>query len=176
MAFVLLLWILLLWTMRIIRVNQESRISEAAIGMGETFDWMGVEATPLEAHLYTLQEYNKIMGTDAVTDGNDDDILCLKINVVNRTGEAIGWDAFFDQFGYGFETVTWGSAGVPSLGAKLNLFASETLEDGASQEIWLATIVERDCFRESHWETISDMEFWYVMSVYPEPVRIRLEF
>lgn len=171
-----LLWILLLWGVRIVRINRESEVSEVSLQMQETFDWMGVETTPLEAHMYTLQEYNEIMGADAATDGNDDYILCLKLNVVNRTGEDISWDALFDNFGYGFETTTWCSAIQPYLGAEINIFYTETLQDGSSQDIWFATTVEKDCFKKKHWDDITGMDYYYVMSVYPEPVKIKLEF
>lgn len=171
-----LLWILLLWGVRIVKVNQESKVSEISFHMQETFDWMGVKVTPMEAHMYSLEEYNDIMGAEASTEGNDDNILCLKLNVVNETGEDISWDALFDNFGYGFETITWCSAIQPYLGAEINIFYSEMFRDGTSQDIWLATTVEKDCFKKRHWDGVSEMEYYYIMSVYPEPVKIKLEF
>lgn len=69
----------------------------------------------------------------------------------------------------------WGSAYNPYMGAKLNKFYSEQLDSGMQQDIWIVTTVSRVCFREKTWENLSDMEFEYVVSLYPDAVRIRLK-
>lgn len=165
----------LLWGIQIIRVNKENNVAETCYQMQEPFEWKGMTVTPTEAHIYTLQEYNKIMGAEAQTQGNDDCIVCLKVNVVNNTGKDMGWDVIMDDFGYGFETLTWCSAYDPFLGADINIFHSEVLEAGENQDIWYATSVEKDCFKQKHWELVQSLDFYYVMSVYPEPVKIKLE-
>lgn len=62
----------LLWGIQIIRVNKENNVAETCYQMQEPFEWKGMTVTPTEAHIYTLQEYNKIMGVEAQTQGNDD--------------------------------------------------------------------------------------------------------
>ena len=61
------------------------------------------------------------------------------------------------------------------MGAKLNKFYGEQLDTGKKQDIWIATTMSRACFREKTWENLSDMEFEYVVSLYPDAVRIRLK-
>ena len=173
---ILLLWIILLWFVQIIRINKESAVSETQFNMGETFEWGGVKITPVEAHMYTLQEYNEAMGTSAATDGNDDNIICLKLNVVNDTDKDIDWNALFNNLGYGFETTTWCSSMQPSLEGEINIFYSEMFKSGTSQDIWLATTVERDCFKKDSWEKVPAMDYSYVLSVYPNPVKIKMTF
>ena len=89
--------------------------------------------------------------------------------------EAISWDDIFSVIGEGFVCRGWGSAYNPYMGAKLNKFYGEQLDTGKKQDIWIATTMSRACFREKTWENLSDMEFEYVVSLYPDAVRIRLK-
>lgn len=171
----LIVWLMLIWTIRIVNVNKRDDVSEMDISMYQTFYCDGLSITPTESHLYTVPEFQTAMGTEVETEEDDGYIVCVKFRVKNETGEALGWDTIMDSMGYGFETLTWYSACEPFLGAKINIFSSENLESNAEADVWFATQVRKECFRVKSWEKIEKNEFYYVMDVYPDPVKIRLE-
>ena len=102
-------------------------------------------------------------------------VACVQFTVRNDSENAISWDDVFSVMGEGVVCEGWGSAYNPYMGAKLNKFYSEQLDSGMQQDIWIVTTVSRVCFREKTWENLSDMEFEYVVSLYPDAVRIRLK-
>lgn len=165
----------LLWGIRVFWVNQEHAEKETYYQMQEAFEWNGILVTPVEAHLYSLTQYNERMGVEAETSDADDYIICLKVNMVNDTGKDMEWNRLLDGFGYGFETLTWCSSIDPWLGADINVFHSEKLQNGMNQDIWFVTPISRSCFQKRNWKRLSDMDFYYVLSLYPDSVKIKLE-
>ena len=167
--------LLLLWGVRVFMVNKRHTVAQTYYQMQEAFEWNGVLVTPAEAHLYSLTQFNEIMGVEAKIQNEYDYIICLKVNMENDTGKDIEWDRLIDGFGYGFETLAWCSSIDPWLGADLNVFHSETLQDGENQDIWFVTGISRSCFQKHRFKRLTDMDFYYVLSLYPEPVKIKLK-
>lgn len=147
--------------------------------MGEEFQWNGLWICPLEAHLYTEDEYKSNMGIESEgvpgTEDGEYRVICVKLRVSNHTGEDIAWDTVFDQFGYGFETRTWCSVASPFLTRRVNVFSSDTFADGATQEFWLATTANRVIFSTQRWKALDREAIYYVMNVQPNRKVIRLE-
>ncbi len=168
-------WIFLLWTIRIVIVNGSDGVINTEISMQQSFDYRGLSITPTESHLYTITEFQKIMNADVETEQDDAYIVCVKFQVVNETGEELDWDEIMGCMGYGFETLTWYSAYEPFLGAKINRFSTENLGYNERADVWFATQVRKECFREKHRDKIGEQEFYYVMDVYPHPIKVKLE-
>lgn len=171
----LAIWILLLWTIRIVNVNRSDGVINQEISMQQTFYSGGLSITPTESHLYTITEFQKVMDTEVETEQDNAYIVCVKFQVMNKTGEVLDWDEIMDRMGYGFETLTWYSAYEPFLGAKTNHFSTENLGHNEEADVWFVTQVRKECFKEKNWGKIDEQEFYYVMDVYPNPVKVKLE-
>ncbi len=171
----LIVWILLLWTIRIINVNQRAVVESVEISMRETFGYNGLSITALEAHLYSIPEFEAALDAEVEAGDDEFEIVCVKFRIKNETGKALGWNKVMDEMGYGFETLTWYSAIDPFLGAKINFFSLENLESGGEAEAWYATQVMKECFHEKNWKKLDENEFYYVMDLYPNPVKVKLE-
>lgn len=169
----LVLFALLLWTIRVVNLNREKKSGTVYIEQGQEF-YCGPLAMRAEEFLVLdAGEYETRFGVEGdVADA--DRAACVRFTVRNSSEEAVSWDDVFSAMGEGFVCRGWGSACDPFMGSKLNSFYSGQLGPGAQEEIWLVTTLSRICFREGTWEKLPDMEFEYVMSMYPEAVRIRL--
>lgn len=171
----LIIWLLLLWTIRIVNVNRNDGVINMDISMQQIFYYGGLSIIPTESHLYTITEFQQVMDTEVETEQDDAYIVCVKFRVKNETGEVRSWDEIMDCMGYGFESLTWYSAYEPFLGVKINRFSAENLEHNEEADVWFATQVRKECFQEKNWEKIEEQEFNYVMDVYPNPVKVKLE-
>ena len=156
-------------------MNRRAVVDDVEISMRQTFDYNGLSITFVESHLYTIPEFEAAMDAEVEAGEDEFEIICVKSRIKNGTGKALSWDKVMDGMGYGFETLTWHSGIDPFLGAKVNFFSSEDLESGGEAEAWFVTQVMKECFREKNWKRLDENEFYYVMDLYPNPVKVKLE-
>ena len=166
--------------MRIISLNNRFSCVSKDFGMNESFMWNEMDITPLESHLFSISEFEDYMQMEfsEYEDAQLDDtskILCLKLKISNQTGSDMEWDKLFDSLGYGFETDTWCSQIAPFLGSKLNGFYTPKFENGATETVWLATVLSKDSFTEEFWGLMNKNDFYYILDVMPNKARICLE-
>ena len=165
---------LLLWVIRVVNLNREKESDVMYMELGQKFYYGELAIQADDFLLLNADEYDAYFGVeDDVTD--DEKAVCVRFTVRNDSDNEISWDDVFSVMGEGVVCEGWGSAYNPYMGAKLNKFYSEQLYSGMQQDIWIVTTVSRVCFREKTWENLSDMEFEYVVSLYPDAVRIRLK-
>ena len=170
----LILLSLLLWVIRVVNLNREKESNVMYVEQGQEFYYGGLAIQADDFLLLNADEYDAYFDVkDDVIDGAK--VACVQFTVRNDSENAISWDDVFSVMGEGFVCKGWGSAYDPFMGAKLNKFYDEQLNPGMQQDIWIVTTVSRVCFREKTWENLSDMEFEYVVSLYPDAVRIRLK-
>lgn len=178
----ILVWVLLcasvFWACRIYSIN---RVKEDVqyYTMQDTIDYDGVLIQPQEAQLYTFEEFSDRFGVSMDDlkgmDNTDGRLLCICLHFSNQTDVDISWDTLMDKAGVGFETTTWGSGITPGLGAYMNAFRSEVFEAGTTQDIWFTTNVARMCFKAKNWKHIREYPFYYVLSLEPEKIKIKLD-
>ncbi len=170
----LILFGFLLWAIRVVNLNQEKKSNVMYVEQGQEIYYGGLAIQADEFLLLNADEYEAYFGVgDDVTD--NEKAACVRFIVRNDSENAISWDNVISVLGEGFVCKGWGSSYDPFMGAKINVFYSEQLNPGMEQEIWIVTTMSRVCFREKTWENLSDMEFEYVVSLYPDAVRIRLK-
>lgn len=176
-AFLLVLFVVF-WSARIWSVNQRSSLN-TTYDIGQIIDGGDLSICATESLLLTREDFaNRFdlpedIYSDTEVDG-DGKIVAVCINVTNTSGEAIEWDEVIDLIECGFETKSWASGMNILYGQYLNRFYSSSLESGASQDIWFATDVNKQCFKEKSWANIDDAQFYYVLSLEPYKVQIRL--
>lgn len=177
-----LLWVLLcacvFWSCRIYSIN---RVKEDVqyYTMQDTIDYDGIDIQPREAGLFTAEEFSdrfriSIEDVKAIN-GLEGKFICVCLRFTNHTGADISWDTLMYNAGEGFETTTWCSAPIPGFGAYMNVFRAETFEAGAVQDIWFVTNVDKSCFKQKNWEHIGEYPFYYVLSLWPEKIKIKLD-
>lgn len=165
---------LLLWVIRVVNLNQEKESNVMYVEQGQEFYYGGLAIQADEFLLLNADEYEAYFGVeDDVSD--DEKAVCVRFTVRNDSENVISWDNVISVLGEGFVCKGWGSSYDPFMGAKINVFYSEQLNPGMEQDIWIVTTASRTCFREKTWENLSNMEFEYVVSLYPDAVRIRLK-
>lgn len=170
----LIVYILLMWVIRVVNLNQEKESNVMYVEQAQEFYYGGLAIHADEFLLLNADEYDDYFGVeDDVTD--DEDAVCVRFTVRNDSENAISWDNVISVLGEGFVCKGWGSSYDPFMGAKLNKFYDKQLNPGMQQDIWIVTTASRVCFREKTWENLSNMEFEYVVSLYPDAVRIRLK-
>ncbi len=166
------------WSCRIYSIN---RVGEDVryYTMQDTIDYDGVQVQPQEAHLYTQEEYCNRFGVSMddlmelnVFEGKN---ICVCLRFTNQTGEDISWDTLMNNAGEGFESTTWSSANMPGIGQNMNIFHSETFKPGAVQDVWFTTNVAKICFKPKNWQRIQEYPFYYVLSLKPEKIKIKLD-
>lgn len=170
----LILFGFLLWVIRVVNLNRENESNVMYVKQGREFYYGELAIQADEFLLLDSDEYSTYFGIkNDVADSEK--VACVRFTVRNDSEKTISWDDVFSVIGEGFVCRGWGSAYDPYMGAKLNKFYSEQLDSGMEQDIWIVTTVSRVCFRKETWENLSNMEFEYVVSLYPESVRIRLK-
>ena len=168
-----ILFALLIWGIRVINLNRDMKTDIQYIEYGQEFYTGPVTVRTVQFLLLDEESYEAQFGV--VTDmGDAKKALCLQFEVYNGSDASVSWDDVFANMGEGFECKAWYSVYDPYMTANLNVFPSEKLAPGETEEFWLVTTVSKICFRDKTWEKLSDMEFEYVLSMYPDAVRIRL--
>lgn len=170
----LIMFGLLLWVIQVVNLNCGKENNVMYVEQGQEFYYGGLAIQADEFLLLDSDEYGTYFGMENDV-ADSEKAVCVRLMVRNDSDEAISWDDIFSVIGEGFVCRGWGSAYNPYMGAKLNKFYGEQLDTGKKQDIWIVTTVSRVCFREKTWENLSDMEFEYVVSLYPDAVRIRLK-
>lgn len=170
----LIMFGLLLWVIQVVNLNRGKENNVMYVEQGQEFYYGGFAIQADEFLLLDSDEYGTYFGMENDV-ADSEKAVCVRLMVRNDSDEAISWDDIFSVIGEGFVCRGWGSAYNPYMGAKLNKFYGEQLDTGKKQDIWIATTMSRACFREKTWENLSDMEFEYVVSLYPDAVRIRLK-
>jgi len=131
----------------------------------------------IDSFLLTVEEFeNRFDLPEGTIEsyGDEECVVGVCLDVTNITEAAIEWDDLFEFISFGFESKGWTGASVPFLAPSVNIFYSESFEAGANQEIWLFTTVSKTCFKDSNWENIRSREFFYVLTLSPYKVEIRL--
>lgn len=169
--------IILFWCCRIYSVNQ-SRESGYQIQMGKEFQGENISIVPLEAHLFSRNDFLDYFHlTEEVMEMEDENckIICVCLLVSNITEEDLSWDFVMDQTSCGFETKTWASINTFDIGSKINIFEDACLRKNKSQKVWYVTAVNQICFKNKTWEKLECRDFSYILSLTPKKVKVQLE-
>lgn len=170
----LIIYALLFWAIRVVNVNREYGDDTIYVEQGQEIYYSSFAIRAEEFCLFDAEEYTARFDVEGEV-AEDERAACVRFTVRNDSKEAISWDDVFSVMGEGFVCRGWGSSYDPFMTSKLNTFYAEQLEPGKEQDIWIVTTVSRICFREKTWNKLPDMGFEYVLSMYPDAVRIRLK-
>lgn len=102
-------------------------------------------------------------------------LICICLEITNISNRKIEWDQVMESTGYGFETRTWASTNMSPIGQNINIFQTDSLNVGQTQAVWYATMVNPTCFKRGTWSQLKVNDFYYVLSLAPEKLRIQME-
>lgn len=166
----------LFWCGRIWSINQVED-DTVVYEMNQLIDCGDITIEAIDSFLLTVEEFENRFDLPEGTiweSADDEYVVGVCLDVTNITEAAIEWDDLFDFISFGFESKGWATASAPFLAPSVNTFYSESFEAGANQEIWLFATVSKICFKDSTWENIRSREFFYVLTLSPYKVEIRL--
>ena len=63
----------------------------------------------------------------------------------------------------------------PDIDRQINILNGECLAPGDSQKIWFVSPVNKVCFKERSWERIDEYQYYYVLSLSPRKIAVRLK-
>ena len=162
------------WASKIYSINQHK--PEAIVfDIGETVDCGDLELHFDESHLDDLDEFNNRFGVEYNNNSGECKLLSVCIDVKSKSDADIEWDDVFRFLECGFESPVWGSVMNPEIDSAINTFHSDCLAPGESQKIWFVSPVNKVCFKEKSWERIDENQYYYVLSLSPKKIAVRLK-
>lgn len=166
------------WIFRIYSINQFT-IPAYELEINQEYKTEKFCIEPVESYFFSMNEFldyfNLPMDSLEGMDVTNSKLVCICLKVSNVTDKDISWDEVMEFTSNGFETETWGSINMTTIGGKINMFREDCLKSGAEQRIWYITIVNPISFKSVTWENLKCSDFYYVLSLYPRKVKIRLE-
>lgn len=178
--YVCFIWCLGLWIFHVYNLNREYNSRDTYYDTGDVFIYNGLQVKVEECHMFTQDEFmdyfNIVKSECSVFDEykGDKRVLCLKLSVTNNTYKKIYWQTIFDGLGYGFESDIWCSSCNPMLESIMNVYETEYIDVDDSGTLWRATIVSEGYFKKSFWKNIDNTEFYYLLNIQPNRIRIKL--
>lgn len=167
--------LIVFWSARIWSINQVSDDTHN-YEMNQVIDCGDITICANESFLLTQEEFEKQfeLPKGIVDYSEEARIVGICLVIKNVSDNAIEWDDVIRFIEGGFESRTWASSITPLYGQCINKFYTSNLESGACQEIWFITRVSKMCFKDSTWKNIDCENFYYVLSLSPYKVEIRL--
>lgn len=171
----LVVLLVVFWCSRIWSINQVSDNTHI-YEMKQTIECGDIAICAKDNVFFTPKEFEDYFDLDArsIDDSDESYIIGVCLEITNNSDADIEWDEIISFVECGFESKTWASGINPLYGQFTNRFYTASLEAGSSQEVWFLTDVKKICFKESTWEHIEDENFYYVLSLSPYKVEIRL--
>jgi len=163
------------WSARIWSINQVEDTTQI-YEMNQIIDCGDITICAKDSFLITQEEFETRFDLDeGIVDYSYDALIvgvCLEIT--NVSNSAITLDEIKDFISMGFEARAWASWFHTPYFCATNTFSTNSLAPGASQVFWFQTVVNRMSFKENTWNSINDEQFYYVLSLSPYKVKIRL--
>ena len=148
--------------------------------MYKSFEYNNLEVEAVESGLYTYDEFLDKFEIDDETcsryiyDKNCK-IVCVCIQFDNKTGKDISWDLLAELTEGGFESTAWASTEAFLLESMLNVFYEESFRADSTQKVWYVSLVNTSCFKKENWDKLDTYDFYYVISLSPEKIKIKLD-
>ena len=177
-VFVLLMVVVFLWSIRIIKINQNPHSAIPCYAMNEEINLNRISVKAVAAEYTSGKEYVKkydVEKDELYEEIEKEKVVSVCIEVKNQSDSSIEWDEIGDLTVYGFLTRTWSSQNMVQLVKKRNHFSEKKLLPGKTQDIWFATVVSSVSFKKTTWKKLNVSDFYYALPTENESIRIRLE-
>jgi hypothetical protein len=177
LSLVVMSCICIFWISRIYSVNYNAPYVEKTYSMSDTISLDDLDISVAEWQLYTPDQFKQRFLCDVEDDfyGLETLEIAVCLNIKNASDREIGLDEIDNMTACGFEMDTWCSSVNPFVAQNINKYTSEILEAGETLKIWYVVQVSSVSFKHKNWEKIYDKDFYYVLTLYPEKVRIKLD-
>lgn len=175
----LCLCIFIFWAGRIYSMNSVYDDNEVIYGSDDSIEISDISVIQKEAHIYSSHKFSSLYAeAEAMMDSGylpeSDRVICVCLMVTNISSRALEWDEVMLSLQCGFESLTWGCSVDPSITAVMNMFYTEKLEPGQCQNIWFAADMSPLSFKRKHWNNLGEMDMYYVFSLSPERMKMKL--
>ncbi|MGN0165026.1 MAG: hypothetical protein ACI39R_02485 [Lachnospiraceae bacterium] len=163
------------WVIGVKKVNAKSYIPTQYVELNESFLNGDISFTAKGVGLYNNDEFAEAFGIDMVNSVNGGDLyIVAEFSIKNESGFDVDLSYLLGDVGWGFESHTWCSSADPFTGAMINTYSSSTVKNGEEIRFLLLTGISEISFSKQGWDRIYDTEFYYTLSIYPEPVKFVL--
>lgn len=165
---------LVFWTGRIISVNQNPPITKY-YEIGDILDCGDLEVCFIESHLDTPEQFKERFGVESNTYDGEHKVISICISATNKSDKEADLDKIFDFLECGFEAPLWANAIDPEITNQINNFGEEKLAPGKTRKIWYVTEISKRCYKESTWNHINECQFYYILTLSPQKIAVRLK-
>lgn len=165
---------LVFWTGRIISINQNPPTT-AYYDIGDTLDCGDLEAVFIESHLDTPEQFKERFGIESNTYDGEHKVISICISATNKSDKEADLDKIFGLLECGFEAPLWANAIDPEITNQINNFGEEKLAPGETRKIWYVTEISKQCYKESTWNHINEYQFYYILTLSPQKISVRLK-
>lgn len=160
----LLCSLIVLWAIRVYKVNQNAEIPEQILYSGDSVSFKDMTLTLQESKLLTQNEFSREFGMEySNIDTPDDHIICINLHV-KADGEKIAFSKLLEN---GFRTLTWFQGIDPFFFEDLNANARELIAQTGDGDLWIVTNVPVDVAE-------SENTYDFVLSTFPEVIIFRM--
>ena len=165
---------LVFWTGRIISINQNPPIT-TYYDIGDTMDCGDLEVNFVESHLDSPEQFQERFGVDSNDWDGELKVLSICISATNKSDKEADLNDIFDFLECGFEAPLWANAINPEVTSEINNWGEEKLAPGRTQKIWYVTEIPKKLYRESSWKHLEDYQFYYILTLSPQKIAVRLK-
>ena len=163
------------WVIGVKQVNSESYVPVKYIELNEPYYYGDVCFTAKKLNLYSAEEFAEVFGVDLSQSPYGGDMtIVTEFTVKNESGTEVDLSYMIGDVGWGFESHTWHSSTDPFQCAAINRYDSATVQNGEEIRFYAVTSINKMSFSDEGWENLYNTEFYYTISIYPEPVKFKL--
>lgn len=165
---------LVFWTGRIISINLNPPMT-SYYDIGDTLDCGDLEVSFIESHLDSPEQFKERFGVESDNSDGEHKVLSVCISATNKTNTVADLDDIFDFLECGFEAPMWANAIDPVATKQINKFDDNKLAPGKTRKIWYVTEIPKKLYRESSWKHVDENQFYYVLTLSPQKIAVRLK-
>lgn len=163
------------WYVTVQSVNFEKKIEIKYFDMNEWVELNDISYRISEFKLYDCESIKKIYPSVVIQSfEKEDKFIIAKYEVINTGEEIITANYVMQNTISNFESLQWMSSISPTLVESINMDGKVEINPGETYIYYSGTNISPNCFSRKGWENIERESFDCVISLYPNPVRIKL--
>lgn len=167
--------LIILWYVKVLDVNAKGKAKTKYYALNENIELTEITYKATEFKMYTYESLKRVFPNAFLEEAEKNSrYIVAKIEILNTSDKSVEKNYAVQVTSAGFESLQWLSSIAPYLFESINPDLSGVINPGEKLDYYAVTSVNPNCFSKKGWKKIENESFDYVISLYPNPVRIRL--